>query len=107
MRIVPPSAVPVTAAASVVNGQPLGQTSQPGPHVPSVLQAVAPTGQQPLLQTMRGLGQMQAPWLHSPVPPLEKGHVPPVTPCGWQVPLAQARVLQTPGSGQVLASLPQ
>jgi hypothetical protein len=46
MRIVPPADVPATAAARVVNGQPLEQTSQPGSQVPSDRQAVAPTGQQ-------------------------------------------------------------
>jgi hypothetical protein len=107
MRIVPPAGVPATAAASVVNRQPTGHTSHPEVHVPFVAQAVAPMGQQPLLQVMRGLGQMHEPVRHSPVPPLANGHVPPVRPRGWQAPSAQARSWQTPTAGQVPGSLLQ
>ena len=64
MRIVPLAGIPATAAARVVKGHPLGQTSQLGEHVPSALQAVTPAAQQPSLQVMRGLGQIQAPLLH-------------------------------------------
>jgi hypothetical protein len=107
MRIVLPAAVAATAAARVVKLHPLGQTSQRGPHVPSALQAGTPAAQQPSLQVTRGLGQMHEPLLHSPVPPLANGHVPPVTPRGWQAPSAQARSWQTPTAGQVLGSLLQ
>ena len=63
---------------------------------------MTPLRQQPSLHVTRGLGQAHVPLLHSPVPPLGKGHVPPVTPRGWQVAPLQARSWQTPGAGQVL-----